>query len=51
MKKTKKTCKACKTCSNWSKKYWKFVISELVVGSGVQDETGICFQNCSELLW
>ena len=41
------------TCSNWSNKYWKFmfVVSELVVGSGVHDKTGVCFQNCSELLW
>ena len=43
--------KTCKTCSNWSNKYLKFgfVVSELVVGSGVQDKAGICFQNCSEL--
>ena len=37
------TTKNCKTCLNWSKNSWKFrfVASELVVGSGEQDPNNI----------
>ena len=37
------TTKTCKTCSNWCKNSWKFrfVASELVVGSGEQDPDNI----------
>ena len=40
---TTKAYKTCKTCSNWSKNSWKFrfVASELVVGSGEQDPNNI----------